>query len=120
MAIWKSNRDIYIDQFDCGIDVDFTLSNKDGEEFDLTDYTVQFIVKKQKEDADTEAIVNKFMKYEGNVITLAMDKELASTPVGVYYYAIRLFKEDHYVNTIVQAKLNIVDNTFENGAEEWQ
>lgn len=112
MAITNIGNDIYVDQYDCGVDVQFKLTNEDGTAFDLTDYVAEFIVKAKKND--TQVIVQENVECSDNVITVPITSEISSNPVGAYHYAIRLIK-DEFVNTIIQAKFNIVNNTFESG-----
>lgn len=114
MAIKKVGYDIYIDQFDCGVDIKFNLKNSNGTPFDLTGYTAQLIVKKDKDDEDVYAIYSTNAVCENNTVLISIDKTVSSKPVGSYFYAIRLIKRD-FVNTILQASFNIVNNTFESG-----
>ncbi len=118
MAIKVIGKDIYVDQFDYGVDVKFNVKNTDGTPYDLTDYTAQFIVKAKKDDDDTQAIACVILgSFTDNVMAVTLEKYISENPVGQYYYAIRLFKGGVFVNTIVQGKFNIENNTFENGVE---
>ena len=114
MTISVVDKDIYIDQFDRGIDIEFKLYNNDGTDYDLKNCDIQFIVKNNKQDDDSLAIANSKLEYIDGVIVLRIDKILSEKPVGTYYYAIRLMNGT-FVNTIVQAKLKIINNTFESG-----
>lgn len=116
MAIKVIGKDIYVDQYDCGVDVKFNVKNTDGTPYDLTDYSAQFIVKLKKDDDDSQSIKDLVLfGGDDGIITVSIDKYLSDNPVGAYYYAIRLFKNGVFVNTIIQGKFNIVNNTFENG-----
>lgn len=118
MAITKIGKDIYVDQFDCGVDITFNVKNADGTPYDLTGYEAQFIVKLKKDADDTEAVENiKLSRLKDSAIVVPIDKHLSDNPVGAYYYAIRLYKNGDFINTIIQAKFNIVNNTFECGVE---
>ncbi len=118
MAIKVIGKDIYVDQYDCGVDVKFNVKNTDGTPYDLTGYEAQFIVKLKKDDDDSQAVENIILSTNvDNVITVPIDKYLSDNPVAAYYYAIRLFKGGVFVNTIIQGKFNIVNNTFESGVE---
>lgn len=113
-----SGKDIYVDQYDFGVNVKFNIKNKDGTPYDLTGYEAQFIVKLKKDDDDTLAIESVILSdFADNVITVPIDKYLTENPVGTYCYAIRLFKSGVFVDTIIQAKFNIANNTFESGVE---
>lgn len=116
MSITKMLNDIHIDQYDYGVDIKFNLTTKQNTPFNLNGYEVQLIIKAKKDDLDEKAIYNKiFVCKEGNTIRIPVEKELTSNPVGNYFYAIRLIKDGIYVNTIIQARLYIKNNTFEEG-----
>lgn len=120
MAITNTGYDIWVHQFDHGVDIEFALTNEDGTPFDLTGYTAQFIVKKNKSDDDSQAIDDLLIlsDFTDNVIRVPIDKDLTENAPGMYCYAIRLYKGGDFVNTVVQAKFNILDNTFESGVAE--
>ena len=46
-----------------------------------------------------------------------MNKKLTANENGIYFYAIRLIKDNVFVNTIIQGKIKILNNTFEHGVE---
>lgn len=116
MAITKIGKDIYVDQFDCGVDLTFNLKNKDGTPYELAGYSAEFIVKLKKDDDDSQAVERVVLSgFTDNMITVKIDKHLSDNPVGAYYYGIRLFKGSQYIDTIIQARFNIVNNTFESG-----
>ena len=118
MAIKVIGKDIYVDQYDCGVNINFNVKNTDGTPYNLTGYSVQFIVKLKKDDDDSQAIDDTILfGGKDGIITVPIDKYLTENPVANYYYAIRLFKNGDFVNTIIQAKFYIVNNTFENGVE---
>lgn len=118
MAIKVIGKDIHVDQYDCGVDIKFNVKNTDGAPYDLSGYAAQFIVKLKKDEDDSQAVESRvLLGGEDGVITVPIDKHLTENPVANYYYAIRLFKDDVFVNTIIQGKFNIVNNTFENGVE---
>lgn len=116
MAITNTGYDIWVHQFDHGVDIEFALTNEDDTPFDLVGYDAQFIVKKNKNDDDATAIADITLSdFVDSVISIPLDKALTENEPGEYCYAIRLYKGDVFVNTIVQAKFNIMDNTFESG-----
>lgn len=116
MAFNKTIYDIKVDQFDYGVNLKFNLTNPEGTTFDLTGYDAEFILKANKDDDDSKAIANVKPTLEEGVITVPIDEKMASCPVGKYYYAIRLIGNG-YVNTIIQAKYIIENNTFESGVK---
>ena len=116
MAITNTGYDIWVHQFDYGVDIEFELTNEDDTPFDLAGYNAQFIVKKNKNDDDATAIVSIILSsLVDNIISIPLDKALTENEPGEYCYAIRLYKGGDFVNTVVQAKFNIMDNTFESG-----
>ena len=112
MTIKVINKDIYVDQYDHGVDIEFNLVNDDDTPFDLSEYSIQIIVKDKRNDKDEDAIVNILTSGE---LVFPISKELTSNSIGIYYYAVRLYKGDIFANTIIQGNLHIVDNTFESG-----
>lgn len=118
MAIKVIGKDVYVDQYDCGVDVKFNVKNPDGTPYDLSGYAAQFIVKLKKDDDDSQAVENITLSdFTDGVIVVPIHNDLSDNPVAQYYYAIRLYKDGDFVNTIIQGKFNIVNNTFENGVE---
>lgn len=116
MAITNTGYDIWVHQFDHGVDIEFELTNADDTPYDLAGYNAQFIVKKNKGDDDSTAIADiTISDFADNIIAVPLDKALTENAPGDYCYAIRLYKGDVFVNTVVQAKFNIMDNTFESG-----
>lgn len=117
MAITNTGYDIWVHQFDHGVDIEFELTNEDDTPYDLAGYSAQFIVKKNKSDDDSQAIDELLIlsDFADNIIRVPIDEDLTKHEPDEYCYAIRLFKNGDYVNTIVQAKLTIMDNTFESG-----
>lgn len=112
MAFNKKIYDIFVDQFDYGANLNFNLTNSDKTKFDLTGYAAQFIVKENREDEDINAIVDESPTVLDNILRVSLSEKLTFSEPGDYFYAIRL-KGDGYVNTIVQGKIIIKNNTFE-------
>ena len=118
MTISKMLNDLIVDQYDYGVDVCFKLNTKTGTPFELEGYDAQFIIKENKNDLDEKAIYNKsFVCEKGNTIVIPIDSVLSSNKIGNYFYAIRLMKNGVYVNTVIQARFYIKDNTFETGVQ---
>ena len=115
MAIKVIGKDIYVDQFDYGVNVELDICNEDGTPYDLSGHCVQLIIKAKKDELHIKEITMSGLS--DNVITVPIDEDLASYPVGEYRYAVRLYKDDIFVNTVVKGILFIVKNTFESGVE---
>ena len=116
MAFEVNGVDIKIDRYDFGATVVWEVYNESAEvPYDLTGFEAQFIVKKNKFDDDSEAVLNQVITLAeyATSIEYKITEELASNPSGTYYYGIRLYKNNLYVNTVVQGKLQICGNTFD-------
>lgn len=111
MAFSVNGFDISVNRYDYGVDMTFTLTNPDGSSFDLSGYTVQFVIKAQK--YQEESIYEFSGEFEGNVIRIPLVEEITANDAGPYYYAIRLIKNGVFVDTILQANFMIVCNTFQ-------
>ncbi len=116
---------ITIDRFDEGININFNIKNPDGTPFDLLGYDAQFIVKADKDKADTTAIydtVNELViDIDNSIVKVPIREKLSSNKAGGYYYAIRLLSQKSedgnyaFVYTAIQGHLYIKDNVFESG-----
>lgn len=115
---------ITIDRYDEGINLNFNIKNSDGTPFDLNGYQAQFIVKADKDKADSTAIYDSIneliIDVENSIVKVPIREELSSHKAGGYYYALRLLsqKTDNnyaFVYTAIQGHLYIKDNVFESG-----
>lgn len=115
---------ITIDRFDEGVNLNFNIKNPDGTPFDLLGYDAQFIVKADKDKADSTAIYDTIdeliIDIENSIVKVPIREELSSHKAGGYYYALRLLsqKADNnyaFVYTAIQGHLYIKDNIFESG-----
>lgn len=115
---------ITIDRFDEGLNLNFNIKNPDGTPFDLLGYDAQFIVKADKDKADSTAIYDTIdeliIDIENSTIKVPIHEKLSSHKAGGYYYALRLLsqKADNnyaFVYTAIQGHLYIKDNVFESG-----
>lgn len=115
---------ITIDRFDEGVNLNFNIKNPDGTPFDLLGYDAQFIVKADKDKADTTAIYDTIdeliIDIENSIVKVPIHEKLSSHKAGGYYYALRLLsqKADNnyaFVYTAIQGHLYIKDNVFESG-----
>ena len=115
---------ITIDRFDEGVNLNFNIKNPDGTPFDLLGYDAQFIVKADKDKADSTAIYDSIdeliIDVENSTIRVPIREKLSSHKAGGYYYALRLLSQKldnnyAYVYTAIQGNLYIKDNVFESG-----
>lgn len=115
---------ITIDRFDEGVNLNFNIKNPDGTPFDLLGYDAQFIVKADKDKADSTAIYDTIdelvIDIDNSTIKVPIREQLSSHKAGGYYYALRLLsqKADNnyaFVYTAIQGHLYIKDNVFESG-----
>lgn len=115
---------ITIDRFDEGVNLNFNIKNPDGTPFDLLGYDAQFIVKADKDKADSTAIYDTIdeliVDVDNSIVKVPIREELSSHKAGGYYYALRLLsqKADNnygFVYTAIQGHLYIKDNVFESG-----
>lgn len=79
-------------------DFEFTFLDKDGEAIDLTDYIATFIVKKEINDLDNQAYIEKeiteFPFGDQGILSLSLTREDTEIPVGDYYFEIQLRTTD--------------------------
>lgn len=115
---------ITIDRFDEGLNLNFNIKNPDGTPFDLLGYDAQFIVKADKDKADSTAIYDTIdelvIDIDNSIVKVPISEKLSSHKAGGYYYALRLLsqKADNnyaFVYTAIQGHLYIKDNVFESG-----
>lgn len=115
---------ITIDRFDEGVNLNFNIKNPDGTPFDLLGYDAQFMVKADKDKADSTAIYDTIdelvIDIDNSIVKVPIREELSSHKAGGYYYALRLLsqKADNnyaFVYTAIQGHLYIKDNVFESG-----
>lgn len=116
---------ITIDRNDEGVNINFRIKNADGTPFDLDGYQAQFIVKADKDKADSTAIYDTIEELVIDVATstikVTIREKLSNNKAGGYYYALRLLKEKGeegnyaFVYTAIQGHLYIKDNVFKSG-----
>ena len=90
----------------------FRMYGPDSVEFPLTDYTVTFMVKKSKRDADTDAVIVKVLEEleenEANFILLPEDTNI---PVGTYWWGLQI-KAEKYVNQCASGPFYVTDGVI--------
>lgn len=112
MAFSINGFDITVNRFDYGVDIIWNVKNPDGTPYDLSGYTIQFILKKNAYDDDKNAVYDITIDGVGSQIKIPLGSEMSSGEVGVYNYALRLYRDNVFVNTFLQAKFNISCNVF--------
>ena len=116
MAFSVNGYDISVTRYDYGVNLIWNIKNPNGSGFDLSDYQVQLIIKKEKYLDDADAIFNTVIDGSGSQIVIPLTEQMVNVPTDTYYYALRLIKDDTFVNTILQAKFIVSCNTFESEA----
>ena len=112
MAFSINGFDITVNRFDYGVDIVWNAKNKDGTPYDLSGYRIQFILKKESYQDDESAVYNLMLDGDGSQIRIPLVSEMTSGEVGTYHYALRLWRDDVFVNTFLQAKFNVSCNVF--------
>lgn len=112
MGFCVNKNDISVNRFDYGVDIVWNTKNKDGTPYDLSGYTIQFILKKESYQDDADAIFSTTIEGSGSQIRIPMTADITGAEVGVYHYALRMYRDDVFVNTFLQAKFNINCNVF--------
>lgn len=112
MAFSINGFDITVNRFDYGVDIIWNVKNKDGTPYDLSGYRIQFILKKEAYQDDENAVYNLMLDGEGSQIRIPLVSEMTNGEVGTYHYALRLYRDDVFVNTFLQAKFNVSCNVF--------
>lgn len=75
----------------------FELTNCDGSPVDLSDKTVEFIVKKEKIDSDENAVLHQsYQNSDTNIVSFQFDATQTS-PLneGQYFMAVKIFTENN-------------------------
>lgn len=116
---------ITIDRFDEGVNLNFNVKNTDGTPFNLDGYQAQFIVKSDKDKADSTAIYDTIdeliVDIDNSIVKVPIREKLSSHKAGGYYFALRLLSQKSeegnygFVYTAIQGHLYIKDNVFESG-----
>lgn len=116
---------ITIDRFDEGVNLNFNVKNTDGTPFNLDGYQAQFIVKSDKDKADSTAIYDTIdeliVDVDNSIVKVPIREKLSSHKAGGYYFALRLLSQKSeegnyaFVYTAIQGHLYIKDNVFESG-----
>lgn len=93
---------------------EFELTNCDGSPVDLSETTAKFIIKKNKTDSDTQAILSsEIINSETNNIMFQFDAtQTANLQEGKYLAALKLFKENNLNNEVWSDYIQIVREVF--------
>lgn len=92
----------------------FELTNCDGSPVDLSESTVKFIVKKNKTDQDSSAILSsEISNSETNIISFEFDSTMTSPLTeGEYFMAIKIVKENHMDDEVWNDNCKVVREVF--------
>lgn len=92
----------------------FELTNCDGTPVDLSESTLKFIVKKNKIDEDSSAILSSQVENsDTNIVTFQFTSEdTALLTEGDYFVAIKIVKENHMDDEVWNDNLKVVREVF--------
>lgn len=92
----------------------FEITLADGSMEDLSDTTLTFIVKKNKSDADTDAVLSdSIVNSDTNIVLFQFDAtQTSNLDEGDYYVALKAFKPSNLNYEIWSDKLKITKETF--------
>lgn len=92
----------------------FILTNSDGSPVDLSQATLGFIVKKNKFDDDTMAILSaEIENSDTNDVLFQFDATVtAPLEVGEYFAALKIFKTNNLNDEVWSDKVRVTKETF--------
>ena len=92
----------------------FELTNADGSPVDLSNKTVKFIVKKEKTDDDSLAILSQSIENsETNIVMFQFDAtQTAELQEGKYFMAIKIFDDKHMNDELWSDDVKVVRGVF--------
>lgn len=91
----------------------FEITNCDGSQYDLSQSTLRFIVKKSKEDPDETAVLSsEVVNSDTNIITFQFDATQTNLDVGNYVGAIKEFKDNNLNSELWNDNIQVVKEVF--------
>ena len=92
----------------------FELTNCDGTPVDLSTSTLKFIVKKNKSDDDSSAVLSdQVVESDTNIISFEFTAEqTAQLNEGDYFMAIKIVKANHMDDEVWNDNLKVVREVF--------
>ena len=92
----------------------FELTNCDGSTVDLSESTLKFIVKKNKIDQDSTAVLSsQVVNSETNIVSFEFTAEqTAALTEGDYFVAIKIVKDNHMDDEVWNDNLKVVREVF--------
>lgn len=95
--------------------IKFRMYDEDRHVIELEDFTLTFMVKKSKKDADSDALITKVMSgVQADEVTFTLLPDETNIPVGTYWWGLQI-KKDLYVNQCASGPFNITDGVI----NEW-
>lgn len=93
----------------------FELTNCDGTPVDLSEATVKFIVKKNKSDTDSQAILSsQIVNSDTNILYFSFNSQQTDPLTeGDYFVAIKIVKADHMDDEVWNDNLKVVREVFD-------
>ena len=92
----------------------FEITLADGSAEDLSETIFKFVVKKNKADDDTAAILADAISYsDTNIVLFQFDAtQTANLEEGTYYAALKMFRQNDMNYEIWSDKLKVTRETF--------
>lgn len=93
----------------------FKLLNCDGSDIDLSHATVKFIVKKDRNQPDSLAILTgEYIKPETNYLSFDFDSTLTKgLEIGEYIGALKIYRDSHLDDEIWTEEIQVVKGVFD-------
>lgn len=97
--------------------LNITFKNQAGEVINLTDYSVRFTVKKEKDlavDDDTQAVISKNITTIPNptlgVLTLTLTNAETDLPIGSYVWDLQLKSSTGVISSTQKGSLEVIND----------
>lgn len=97
-----------------GASFTFELTNCDGSAVDLSTSTLKFIVKKNKEDIDSAAVLSsQVVNPTTNIVSFQFTAtQTSSLNIGDYFMAIKVIKENDMDDEVWNDNCRVVQEVF--------
>ena len=92
----------------------FTLTNCDGSNVDLSTSTVKFILKSNKTDSDSSALlVGEYVNSDTNIVQFEFDaNETRNLPVGRCIGALKRYRADNKNEEVWSEEYTVTEGVF--------
>ena len=92
----------------------FELTNCDGSVVDLSNSTVKFILKKNRNDIDSSALlVGEYVNSDTNIVQFEFDAtETKNLPLGKCIGALKIFRADNKNEEVWSEEFTVTEGVF--------